>query len=79
MIFANFIAGRKKMKRDAKKFRTLMSQISNRQGNSLGTGTIESFLAPSEILTFVDQFPIKHIQFLLGLDINIVVNAKQLN
>ena len=67
------------MKRDAKKVRTLMAQISNRQGNSLGIGTIESFLATSEILTFVDQFPIKRIQFLLGLDINVVVNTRQLN
>ena len=67
------------MKRDAKKVRTLMAQISNRQGNPLGIGTIESFLAPSEILTVVDQFPVKHIQFLLGLDINIVVNTTRLN
>jgi hypothetical protein len=41
-------------------------------------GTLESFLAPSEILTLVDQFP-KHIQFPLGLDINVVVNTKGFN
>ncbi len=67
------------MKRDAKEVRTFMAQISNRRGNRLGTGTIESFLAPLEILTLVKQFPMKHIQFLLGLDINIVVNTTELN
>ena len=67
------------MKRDAKDVRRLMAQISNNQGNPLGVGTIESFLAPSEILMLVNKFPVKHIQFLLGLDINIVVNTEQLN
>lgn len=67
------------MKRDAKEFRTLMAQISHRQGNPLGVGTVESLLAPSEILMLVGRFPVKHIQFLLGLDINIVVNTEQLN
>ncbi|MGH7808514.1 MAG: hypothetical protein ACRENT_10535 [Thermodesulfobacteriota bacterium] len=67
------------MKRDTKEVRTLMAKISNRQGNPLGVGTIESFLAPSEILMLIGKFPVKHIQFLLGLDINIVVNTEQLN
>jgi hypothetical protein len=65
------------MKRNAKEVRILMAQISNRRGNPLGTGTIESFLAPSEVLSFIGRFSIKHIQFLLGLDINVVVNTTE--
>lgn len=67
------------MKKDAKEVRSFMAKISNRQGNPFGMGIIESFLAPSEILTLVDRFPAKHLQFLLGLDINVVVNTSGLN
>ncbi|HSE83364.1 MAG TPA: hypothetical protein VLB01_02305 [Thermodesulfobacteriota bacterium] len=67
------------MKRNAKEVRTIMAQISSRRGNPLGTGTIECFLAPSEILTFIGRFSTKHIHFLLGLDINVVVNTTELN
>ncbi|HEX3035450.1 MAG TPA: hypothetical protein VHT73_09995 [Thermodesulfobacteriota bacterium] len=67
------------MKRNIKEVRTLMAQISSKRGNPLGIGTIESFLAPFEILTLVALFPIKHVQFLLGLDINVVVNTTKLN
>ena len=67
------------MKKDAKEVRTYMTRVSSSQGNPLGMGTLESFLAPSEILTLVDQFPPKHSQFLLGLDINVVVNTDAIN
>ncbi|HWP92541.1 MAG TPA: hypothetical protein VNN20_10140 [Thermodesulfobacteriota bacterium] len=67
------------MKKDAKEVRTYMTGVSSRQGNPFGMGTLESFLAPSEILALVDQFPPKHSQFLLGLDINVVVNTNAIN
>jgi hypothetical protein len=64
---------------DTKEVRILMTQLSQRKGNPLGAGTIESFLAPSEIIIRFDRFPIKHMRFLLGLDINVVVNTTELN
>ena len=60
---------------DHKNIREQMTQISRQRGNPLGLGTVESLLAPFEISNLTETIPPKHIKYLLGLDINVVVNS----